>query len=181
MVKFEARGGDVFRHVAPARHAGMGAPFLNLNRNKRNIVLDLKQPDQAEQLREIARHADVFVSNVRPAAMARLGLDDASLRACNPRLVTCCAYGFSERGPYAGRPAFDDIPHSPVLAQKDLPADPPLQQTGMFAPHAHPSEGALRMLGIPTAFSRTPGSVCRPAPALGQHTVEDLAREWAGG
>ncbi|RYY59030.1 MAG: CoA transferase, partial [Comamonadaceae bacterium] len=109
VVKIESRDGDVFRHVAPARHPQMGAPFLNFNRNKRSVVLDLKTPEAAAQLRELVGHADVFVSNVRPESMRRLGLDDATLRALNPRLIYCGAYGFSEQGRYAGRPAFDDI------------------------------------------------------------------------
>ena len=109
VIKIESRDGDVFRHAGPARHAGMGAPFLNFNRNKRSVVLDLKSPDDAASLRALVKDADVFVSNVRPKSMARLGLDDAALRAINPRLVYCGAYGFSEQGRYAGRPAFDDI------------------------------------------------------------------------
>jgi crotonobetainyl-CoA:carnitine CoA-transferase CaiB-like acyl-CoA transferase len=109
VIKVESRDGDVFRYAAPARHAGMGAAFLNLNRNKRSIVLDLKRAEERQILLELAAGADVFVYNVRPQSMRKLGLDYDSLRERNPRLIYCGAYGFSEQGPYAGRPAFDDI------------------------------------------------------------------------
>jgi crotonobetainyl-CoA:carnitine CoA-transferase CaiB-like acyl-CoA transferase len=87
----------------------MGAAFLNLNRNKRAIMLDLKVAEHLATLRELIGAADVFISNVRPLSMQRLGLDYASLQPSNPRLIYCGAYGYSEAGPYAGRPAFDDI------------------------------------------------------------------------
>lgn len=129
VVKIESRDGDVFRHVAPARHPQMGAPFLNFNRNKRSVVLDLKTPEAAAQLRALVAHADVFVSNVRPDSMRRLGLDDATLRALNPRLIYCGAYGFSEHGRYAGRPAFDDI----IQAMSGLAAIQANPETGQPA------------------------------------------------
>jgi len=109
VVKVESPDGDVFRNAAPARHPGMGAAFLNLNRNKRSIVLDLKRADDKALMLELLADADVFVSNTRPQALRKLGLDYESLRARNPRLVACGTYGFAEAGPYAGRPAFDDV------------------------------------------------------------------------
>jgi crotonobetainyl-CoA:carnitine CoA-transferase CaiB-like acyl-CoA transferase len=109
VVKVESPEGDVFRYAAPARHRGMGAAFLNLNRNKKSVVMDLKTPEARGKLREMVKTADVFVYNVRPQSMRKLGLDYESLAAINPRLIYCGAYGFSEKGPYAGQPAFDDI------------------------------------------------------------------------
>ena len=109
VIKVEARDGDIFRHAAPSRHPGMGAAFLNLNRNKRSIVLDLKLAEERQILLDLVTGADVFAYNVRPQSMRKLGLDYDSLRQRNPRLIHCGAYGFSEQGPYAGRPAFDDI------------------------------------------------------------------------
>lgn len=109
VLKVEAPEGDVFRHAAPARHATMGAAFLNLNRNKQFCVLNIKAADDLAQLKALIAGADVFVCNVRPQSLARLGLDYPSLAAANPRLVYCGAYGYSEKGPYAGEPAFDDI------------------------------------------------------------------------
>ncbi len=109
VIKVESPDGDVFRYAAPQRNQGMGAAYLNLNRNKRSIVMDLKRPEERERLRELVKTADVFVYNVRPQSMRKLGLDYESLRAINPRIIHCGTYGFSERGPYAGQPAFDDI------------------------------------------------------------------------
>jgi crotonobetainyl-CoA:carnitine CoA-transferase CaiB-like acyl-CoA transferase len=109
VIKVESPEGDVFRHVAPFRNRGMSAAFLNLNRNKRSIALNLKHEDERRELLDLLSGADVFVTTVRPQAMRRLGLDYESLRDRNPRLIYCGAYGFSEEGPYAGRPAFDDV------------------------------------------------------------------------
>lgn len=109
VIKVEAPEGDSSRQVAPFRNRGMGAPFLNLNRNKRSIVLDLKRADELQVLLDLLSGADVFVTTVRPQAMRRLGLDYETLGEAYPRLIYCGAYGFSEAGPYAGRPAFDDI------------------------------------------------------------------------
>jgi crotonobetainyl-CoA:carnitine CoA-transferase CaiB-like acyl-CoA transferase len=109
VIKVEAPEGDVFRHAAPYRHPGMGAAYLNLNRNKRSIVLDLKECDQLKILLRLVAAADVFIYSIRPQAVRKLGLGYEALSETNPRLIYCGVYGFSEAGPYAGRPAFDDI------------------------------------------------------------------------
>src|SRR5215475_4679606 len=109
VIKVEPPGGDVCRHLTPFRNRGMSAVFLNLNRNKRSVALDLKRDGDRQVLLDLLTGADVFVTTVRPQAMRRLGLDYESLRERNPRLIYCGAYGFSEAGPYAGRPAFDDV------------------------------------------------------------------------
>lgn len=101
VIKVEAPEGDVFRASAPAASPGMGAVYLNLNRNKRSITLNAKDPDDLRHLLGLIDGADVFISNVRPRALARIGLDAASLRARNPRLVYCSAVGFGQDGPYA--------------------------------------------------------------------------------
>lgn len=109
VIKIESPDGDVFRHATPSQSPGMGAPFLQLNRNKRSVVLDLKLGSDREALTRLVRDTDILVSNIRPQSMRKLGLDYESLAAINPRLIYCGVYGFSEDGPYAGRPAFDDI------------------------------------------------------------------------
>ncbi len=109
VIKVEAPGGgDVFRHVSPQLHPGMSHAFLNLNRNKRSIILDAKRAEDLAALVSLVDRADVFISNVRPQGLGRLGLDYESLKARNPRLIYCGCYGYSERGPYAGRSAVDD-------------------------------------------------------------------------
>jgi len=109
VIKIEAPEGDVFRTSAPAASPGMGPAYLNLNRNKRSITLDAKRPEGRQKLLQLIDGADVFVSNIRPAALKRLGLDADALCERNPRLIHCSAVGFGQDGPYAGKPAFDDI------------------------------------------------------------------------
>jgi crotonobetainyl-CoA:carnitine CoA-transferase CaiB-like acyl-CoA transferase len=108
VIKVESADGDVFRHVTPQRHAGMSHAHLNFNRNKRSAVIDAKTAQGRAQLLALLRDADVFISNMRAPAMRRLGLDYAALEQQFPRLIYCGCYGYSEAGPYAGRPAIDD-------------------------------------------------------------------------
>jgi crotonobetainyl-CoA:carnitine CoA-transferase CaiB-like acyl-CoA transferase len=109
VIKVESPAGDVFRHATPAKEPGMGAPFLQFNRNKRSLVLNLKDPEDLKVLLTLAQQADVLVFNIRPQSMRRLGLGFDQLQASNPRLIYCGVYGYAEQGSYAGRPAFDDI------------------------------------------------------------------------
>lgn len=113
VVKVEAPGGDLLRTMARGgRNPGMSGKFMNFNRNKRSICLDIKQPAGLEALKTLIAGADVFVTNVRPAALARAGLDYASLKAANPRLIYCGIVAFGEGGRYYNRPAYDPIVQS---------------------------------------------------------------------
>jgi len=87
----------------------MGHVFLNLNRNKRSLVLDLKRLEAAPILLALAAQSDVLMHNMRPQAMARLGFAWERLQEVNPQLVYCSAQGYGQNGPLADRPAFDDI------------------------------------------------------------------------
>ncbi len=109
VIKIEAPEGDIMRYAGPARHREMGHVFLNLNRNKRSLCLDLKRPEGAEILLMLVRQSDVFMHNLRAQAIGRLGFGYDRLHAVNPRLVYCAAYGYGQNGPLADRPAFDDI------------------------------------------------------------------------
>ena len=109
VVKVESPEGDVFRYTEPSLHPGMSAVYLNLNRNKRTVTLDMKQQGDKDRFLSLLDESDVFVTNVRPKALARLGLGYEQLSVRNPRLIYCAAVGFGQAGPYAGRPAFDDI------------------------------------------------------------------------
>lgn len=109
VVKIESPQGDSIRDIGPCGDVGLGPLFLGLNRNKRSIALDLKKPEAVQALLRLARNADVFVTNVRPAAMRRLGLDYEPMSAENPRLVYASMVGFSQRGPYAKKAAYDDM------------------------------------------------------------------------
>ena len=110
IVKIEAPGaGDPIRHAGPKRNDGMGGIFLNVNRNKRSVVLDLKQDGGKDVLRRLIPTADVFFHNMRPKAIGRLGFDYEAVSALKPDIVYCGAYGYSEKGPYAAKPAYDDL------------------------------------------------------------------------
>jgi crotonobetainyl-CoA:carnitine CoA-transferase CaiB-like acyl-CoA transferase len=109
VIKIESHDGDNMRHVGPLRHPGMGHLYVNLNRGKRGIVLDLKQPEGREVVMRLVPTADVLVYNVRPSAMARLKLSYEDVRSANAGIVYVGCYGYSERGPYAGRAAYDDL------------------------------------------------------------------------
>jgi crotonobetainyl-CoA:carnitine CoA-transferase CaiB-like acyl-CoA transferase len=108
VIKVEPPNGDIFRHVHPQRHEGMSHAYLNLNRNKRGLCLDAKLAQDRERLLELLAGCDVFISNMRAPALRRLSLDAQALLDRFPRLIHCVCYGYSERGPYAGRPAIDD-------------------------------------------------------------------------
>jgi crotonobetainyl-CoA:carnitine CoA-transferase CaiB-like acyl-CoA transferase len=108
VVKIETPEGDPMRQLGPGVHPGMAPYYLNINRNKRSVVLDLKQPRGREALLRLAETADVFVHNMRPIAAERLGIDYAAVAARNPRVVYASASGFSKDGPLRDRPAYDD-------------------------------------------------------------------------
>ena len=109
VIKLEPPEGDVMRQNAPMRSKGMGHIFLNANRNKRSVVIDLKQEAGRAACLALAKTADVMVYNIRPQAMARLGLSYEALRAVNPRLIYAGGFGYSQRGPYAAKAAYDDL------------------------------------------------------------------------
>jgi crotonobetainyl-CoA:carnitine CoA-transferase CaiB-like acyl-CoA transferase len=109
VIKVEPPDGDVMRTAWPFRHPGMGSIFLNLNRNKRSIVLDLKRQEAHEACLALAKRADVFVYNNRPQSMARLRLAYEDLRAANERIIYAGCFGYSQRGPSAAKAAYDEI------------------------------------------------------------------------
>jgi crotonobetainyl-CoA:carnitine CoA-transferase CaiB-like acyl-CoA transferase len=109
VIKIEPPEGEMMRGIGPARHPGMAAYFLNVNRNKKSLVLDLKRSAAREALLRLAATSDVLVHNMRPGAAARLGIDYASVSARNPRIVYAAASGYRKDGPERDRAAFDDV------------------------------------------------------------------------
>ena len=109
VIKVEAPIGDNVRHIAPMKTPAMGAAYLNSNRNKRAITLDLKHPQARTALDRILDGADVFVTNMRRRAAAKLDLDQETLSARHPRLIQCAAIGFGRDGPYENDAAYDDV------------------------------------------------------------------------
>ena len=110
VIKVESPGGDAVRGAGPPPvEDGMGAIFLTNNRNKRAVVLDLKDPRGLEAMMRLIESADAFVHNMRPQAIDKLGLDYPAMSARNASIVYCGAYGFRRSGPYGHKPAYDDM------------------------------------------------------------------------
>lgn len=108
VIKVEPPEGDSTRRTGPAAEVGMAAIFLGVNRNKRSIVLDLKQPAGRAALLALVDTADVFMHSMRPQKLHAIGIAPEVLRARRPGLVYAGLHGFGEDGPYGGRPAYDD-------------------------------------------------------------------------
>ncbi|HYG46054.1 MAG TPA: CoA transferase [Bordetella sp.] len=162
VVKVEPPGGDNVRGIGPCRHADMGGIFLHANRSKRSIVLDLKQSEGRQALLALAATADVLVYNVRPQAMARLGLAYEDVAAANPDILYVGVYGFDQRGPYAAKAAYDDLIQGavgiPFLSR----------QAGSEVPRYAPSAIADRIVGISAAQAITAGLYHRERTGRGQ-------------
>ena len=109
VIKIERLEGDTWRTAGQFRNRGMSGQFMAVNRNKRSIALDLKHPDGKAVLQRLVRIADVLVSNIRPAGLARLGFSYEDCKALNPKLIYASATGFGQDGPWRARPAFDEI------------------------------------------------------------------------
>src|SRR5713101_506843 len=107
IIKVEAPDGGDATRAGGNRRAGFTASFLNNNRNKRSIVLDLKTVAGLRALMRLVAAADVFVQNFRPGVAERLGVGEEAVRAASPKIVYVSISGFGEKGPYAGRPAYD--------------------------------------------------------------------------
>ncbi|WP_152185733.1 CaiB/BaiF CoA transferase family protein [Segeticoccus rhizosphaerae] len=108
VIKVESPVGDHTRDVPP-RFEGMSTTFRLLNRNKRSVILDLKDSDDAETFARLTREADVLIENLRPGGLERLGFSSEKLRAGNGELVYLSISGFGQSGPWADRPAYDII------------------------------------------------------------------------
>lgn len=128
VIKLEASGGDSHRTVGKAHSPDLGLNFLNTGRNKRSIVLDLKKPASSEVVHALVRSADVFISNMRPQALQRLGLGYDALAKINSAIVYLNLVGFGRSGRYAGMPAYDDLIQGaagiPWLGQHSNGAEP---------------------------------------------------------
>jgi crotonobetainyl-CoA:carnitine CoA-transferase CaiB-like acyl-CoA transferase len=109
VIKVEPPGGGDHTRAGANRRGGFAAGFLNNNRNKRSIVLDLKDPRAKEVLLRLAATADVFIQNYRPGVVERLGIGEEAIRAVAPKIVYVSISGFGEKGPYAQKPVYDPL------------------------------------------------------------------------
>jgi len=162
VIKVEPHEGDNMRDVGPMKTRGMGHLYLHLNRGKRCLVLDLKQPQGRAALMRLIPSTDVLVYNVRPQAMARLGLSYDDVRAANPRIIYVGAYGYSQRGPYAAKAAYDDL----IQGASGLPAL--TSQNGTQPPRYAPINLADRVTGLHAVYAVTTALFHRERTGRGQ-------------
>jgi crotonobetainyl-CoA:carnitine CoA-transferase CaiB-like acyl-CoA transferase len=164
VIKIEAPDGDNVREAGVMRTEGegMGHVFMHNNRGKRSLVLDLKQPAAREVLRRMVVEADVLLSNIRPRAMARLGLDYASLKDLNRRLIYVTACGYGSAGPYADRPAYDDL----IQGAAGLPWL--MTEYGSAEPAYVPVSLADRVTGLHAAYAIAAALFARERSGEGQ-------------
>jgi crotonobetainyl-CoA:carnitine CoA-transferase CaiB-like acyl-CoA transferase len=162
VIKVEPLDGDVIRQAWPFRNPGMGAIFLNVNRNKRSVALDLKKAAAKEACLALARRSDVLVYNIRPQAMARLGLSYEKIRSVNERIIYVGCFGYSQRGPYAAKAAYDDM----IQGASGLPWL--LQKQGAPEPRYAPMIVADRSVGQQVASAVSAALYYREKSGKGQ-------------
>ena len=109
VIKIERPGGDPSRYMSPGRSRGMSGIAMNLHRNKRSIVLDLKSDDDRDVFRRLIKSSDIIVHNMLPPVVEALDLAYETVHNINPHLIYCTATGFADGGPYSGKPAYDDL------------------------------------------------------------------------
>ena len=118
VIKVEPPGGDTTRYVSAAPEPGMGGVFVNVNRGKRSMVLDLRSGAGQDTLRALVARADVFIHSMRAKAVAALGFGYREVAAVNPSIVYTNCYGYGRRGPDADLTAYDDV----IQAECGLPS-----------------------------------------------------------
>ncbi len=165
IIKVESLDGDVTRQIGPTRHPGMGPVFLNTNRSKRSICLDLKKPAGRDAVLRLIKSADVLVYNVRPQAMARLLLGYDVVSAVN---------GFGQDGPYAAKPAYDDL----IQGATALPAL--MAQTSDGVPRYVPNALVDRIVGLTAVGAICASLVDRDRTGRGQRVDIPMFETMAG-
>ncbi|HYN58419.1 MAG TPA: CoA transferase [Rubrivivax sp.] len=199
-------GADVFRierveggedrSVPPVADTGDGGLYLQMNRNKRCLTLDLASPAGRRIVRQLVETADVVIANLPPATLRQLGLDYDTLSTLNPRIVLATATAYGPGGPYSEQAGFDaigqalsgamfmsglpdaraKIPAAPVYSPQQALDDPHIRAAGLLC--ERPISGSAQRAPLaphPVEMSVDAAVFERPAPTLGQHTQEILA------
>lgn len=154
VIKVEKPDGDDSRRFVPPAIQGESAAYMMMNRNKRGVALNLKDPSAVEALHRLLKDADVVIENYRMGTMERLGLGYDALRTINPRLIYCEISGFGRTGPYADRGGFDLIAQGMsglMSITGEGPGRPPVK-TG--APVSDITAGILAAMGVSAAYAR---------------------------
>ncbi len=163
VVKIEPPGGDLFRHAGAKRNPRMGPIFMHANRNKRSVVLDARLPEGRDAILRLCAGADAFLTNIRPAAMARLGLAYADVARVRDDIVYLGLVGYRSDGPYAGRPAYDDL----IQGMSGLAAT--FQMSGADEPRFVPAVIADRISGLNAAHALIAALFHRERSGAGQY------------
>jgi crotonobetainyl-CoA:carnitine CoA-transferase CaiB-like acyl-CoA transferase len=161
VIKVEAPEGDSSRYTGVPKHRGMSGTFQHNGRGKRSIALDLKQPEAQDAIRRLVPTVDAFASNIRPAALGRLGLDYASIRELNSSIVYLSMVGYGSAGRYAGRPAYDDL----IQAAAAIPM---LLQRSTGQPRFIPMAAIDRIVGSAAANALLAGLLAKARTGIGQ-------------
>lgn len=109
VIKVEQPNGDDARRTGKSIEPNMASLFMGVNRGKRSVVLNLKDPEAKNDMHRLVRSADVLMHNIRPQKLDGLGLTVEAMREVNPKLIYASLTGFGQNGPYGGRPAYDDV------------------------------------------------------------------------
>jgi crotonobetainyl-CoA:carnitine CoA-transferase CaiB-like acyl-CoA transferase len=153
VIKVEKPTGDDSRRFTPPEIEGESAAYMMMNRNKRGISLNLKDPDGVEILRKMLAEADVVIENYRKGTMEKLGLSYEDLTRANPRLIYCEISGFGRTGPYANRGGFDLIAQGMsglMSITGEGPGRPPIK---VAAPISDINAGILGAMGVSAAYA----------------------------
>ena len=144
-------GGDDTRRMGPPFIEGESAAFLAMNRNKRSVVLNFKEPAGVAAMKRMVKDADVVIENYRTGVMERLGLGYETLSEINPALIYCSISGFGRTGPYAKRAGFDLVAQgmSGLMSFTGVPDSPPVK---VGVPMADMNAGMFATYGILTAY-----------------------------
>ena len=160
-------GGDDIRRSGPPFVAGDSAAFLNIGRNKRSVVIDIKTPEGSKIVRRLARTADIFVQNLRPGRIEGFGLGYDDLRAFNPSIVYATITGYGRTGPYKDKPGFDLMAQgmSGIMGVTGHPGQPPVK---VSVPITDLNAGLFTAFGVLAAY------VNRLKTGTGQHVDSSL-------
>ena len=160
-------GGDDTRRMGPPFIEGESAAFLGINRNKRSIVVDMKNEHGLDIVRRMARESEILVQNFRPGVLERMGLDFENVRKINPAIVYCTISGFGVTGPYARRGGFDLVAQgmSGLMSVNGPLGGPP---TKVGVPICDLNAGMYAAIGVLTAY------VHRLRTGRGQHVDTSL-------
>ena len=161
VIKIEAPFGDSIRQLGASRNPGMAALYLSNNRNKRSLVLDLKQESARDALLTIVKDCDVFLHNNRPQVMTKLRLEYEDIKSVNENIIYCGTYGYSKDGPYGEKGALDDS----IQAASGIAA---LNELVLGEPRYLPTVVAYKTTAITVVYSILAALFHRERTGVGQ-------------